>query len=564
MLKSNNKFTSAIKSIAIVLALIAVLVMSLAGCTDEDARQMAQDAADKANAAVTQTQLNDAVSAALADYAKKTDVMTQDGVATVVTEALKDYAKTADVLTMAQVETAIANALADRYTKAEVDALISGLKTELQKLVNDQATELQNYADKQIADLKAAWDILTGDADDILNLDLDKIANKDYSEIDTVVEACAVVDILMADVVASKDGYTKANYELAIALCEAAKVQYIRAHSLTADDVKDLADEIDSIPTIYTEALEVADLIAAIPVPMTTADSAQAAVKAAREAYTTWCKDYNADQTIFETKTGDTTLVGRMEYAENKLANILVPAYEALNAEIAKYITAKGITLPTDPDAETVVAAMAGKVLIGDEATLAAIFDAYNAFVGDIDEITDYTLDDDDNNGTDDGRVPYWSVIVDCFEQLNNAKFIAEKTLLVGKINGEMDAIVSNLAGAADAIQNDVLRNKIGELEIKVVDYITTNLTYDSKYGYTNADGTTANYQEVYAKALEHINAIKAALTTPNSVLQAIVDNYYTLLGTNNNDYTAANATLDTEIANAMVNVEKVVAYAAN
>ncbi|MBR2370796.1 MAG: hypothetical protein IKA82_02125 [Clostridia bacterium] len=559
MLKSNNKFTSAIKSIAIVLALVAVLVMSLAGCTDEEARQMATDAANKANAAVTQAQLNDAVSAALADYAKKTDVMTQDGVATVVTDALKDYAKTADVLTMAQVETAIKTALADRYTKTEVDALISGLKTELQKLVNDQATELKNYADGKI-DI-ATWNELTGTYQDLDNTK-------------TVVGACKAVDYLLATVEANKASYTKANYDLAVSLCEAAKVRYIRATTLGDLNVDELENEIDEIPTIYSEALAVAALMAEIPVPMTTADAHQEALKKAEDAFAKWLNDYpTATEDIFKSKVSGEKydgeeLLGRTEYARTKLDTILVPAYTALNNEIEKYITdGKGIALPTTPDAAAILDSVVAKVVIGDELALGNIFKLYNDFVGVVHVgLNSYTEDTfNDNNGSADNRIPYWSVVEACFEALNVARFNELKTLLIADINGEMKEIVKTLKDRADNMENDILRNAIATLEHDMVSCIN-DLVYDANK-YTGAD-----YQKRFEVAAAHVANISAAITDTEAtgtteatvgVLQTLVNDYDALI-TAGKTYAEANATLEAAIEAAMTKVESAVAYPAN
>ena len=515
MLKSNYKFSSAIKSIAVVLALIAVLVMSLAGCTDEEARKMAQEAADKANAAITQTQLNDAVTAALADYAKKTDAVTTEGVATAIENALKDYAKTADLtlITMDQVNAAITGALANYPTtdktisKADVEALIATAQETIGNQIKNQATANNDYA-KAEADKKideAAWHALTGTYEDL-------------DDIETVVGACRKVDQLVREIEGKFSLYIPEDYQLALDLCEAAKVRYIRATKVEDLDIDELEKQIDDIPTVITEAARIAELIINLPLPITTwhedlvLNADENKVNEAGELvplgvyvqYENWKEAYEKDDEFARSKDMD---IDKLYYAVGKLADLKVK-YDAVNDAIAKFYLDHNITLVGDGSDLDAAKALAAKIALADEAGLVAINDLYESFVGDCDDpaITDWNNDDDDNNGDNGNKIPYWAAVTECFEALNFVKFEDAKTLFVAKLSANMDTLLAGYVAAADATVNEELRNAVRTLTIAINKYVEENVIYSAgKYAYGDA-----NFIEVFARAKAHLDAVEA------------------------------------------------------
>lgn len=476
------------RNIALILALVTVLAMCLVGCTDQEARDAAEAAKKAAEAAVTQQQLTTAIEnaikgvdagvseetvaakieAALADYAKKSDVptstVTDATVKAAIEDALKSYAKTADVEATAKklVDTAVAN---------------------VGSTLTNQANELKNLAESKI-DI-ATWKEAT----------------------DKVVTQCLAVDAKEKEVVAQKSYYTDANYEKALSIFYAAKIRLYRA--VNADDLAAIVADIDAqvadIPTAASEATEVQKLVDEISFPTTTLDAS--AVEAAKKAYDQWLDDYKADATFAAAKG---ISVGKLAYAVEKTADLKTRA-EAINDKIELLIkdilgtnfavkkdevkdASGNVTSPAVTQAEADAAnlknatseAALKKVLASKIPQIEALIDEYNAFVGKkVESFTNAELeivdtgDKDevkavdakyDNNGvgqTADGEyVVYFAPVLETY--INVAYTDRYNELKTEAIKGVLEAMVDENIATSDAYKTQI--TKLGDLFAAVME----------------------------------------------------------------------------------------------
>lgn len=204
-----NKTNRSLKGIALILALVTVLALCLVGCTDQEARDAAQEAKDKAAAAVTQTQLTSAIEEAL----KGVETVTLEQVNTVVAEALAAYTKTEDLtlLTEEDVKKIVADATKDFKsctctpvaactceikTKAEVQALIAASINTVAATLEQKANELQGQITSNNSSL----------ADVAIDLDTMKTnITKMYAELQGALEDLADVKDALADFAKASD-----------------------------------------------------------------------------------------------------------------------------------------------------------------------------------------------------------------------------------------------------------------------------------------------------------------------------------------------------------------------
>lgn len=552
------------RNIALILALVTVLAMCLVGCTDQEARDAAEAAKKAADAAVTQQQLTTAIEnaikgvdagisedevaakieAALADYAKKSDIptssVTDATVKAAIEDALKGYAKTADV---------------ESTAKKLVDAAIANTGS----TITNQATELKNLANSKI-DI-ATWKNAT----------------------EKVVAKCLDVDAKEKDIVATKANYTDVNYEKALSIFYAAKIRLYRA--VSEEDleaiVADIDAQIEAIPTAATEAADVQKLVDAISFPTTTLDAS--AVAAAKTAYEKWIKDYKADVDFAVAKG---ISVGKLTYAVEKSADLKTRA-EAINTKIENLIREiLGNDFAVKSDKVTQAEADATnlknatseaalkKVLASKIDEIQALINEYEAFVGKkIDSFTNEELkkvdegDKDevkaidvkyDNNGVgqtvDGDYVVYFAPVLNTY--INAAYTDKYNELKTEAIKAVLEAMYDENVATGDAYKTQI--TKLGDLFAAVMQdelawkdafyqadtnnayvgnsfedqwkYAETHLEYVVKALKSNPDigvnGFVYYIQNVKAVESGKLNAYMAETATTDFAKQVILDCY--------------------------------------
>lgn len=357
------------RNIALILALVMALAMCLVGCTDQDARDAAEEAKKTAEAAVTTQQLTTAIENALKgiDTGVSADKVAQD-----ITAALADYALKSDIpevtVTDATVKTAIENALKEYQKSAMTDATVKDLAKEV---VGVYASSLE--LDKNLEKLGA---LVTSSSELSENLEAAKTAlNKEIERLDTaikalqdgalslddvkteadkkidikkwdaatdgVVKACIKVDELERTYAGLKEDYTSVKYQEIVDICYGAKIRLYRAVDTESFEkiYKDAEDAIKAVPTLQSEAKAVEELIQKIAevFPVTTEDAD--VVNAANAAYKKLLADYNiTDVTVLETKDAKLSL-DLLNYGLDKLANVTAESGR-LNEEVAKLLKA--------------------------------------------------------------------------------------------------------------------------------------------------------------------------------------------------------------------------------